>query len=143
MKEAGSTITCWVCHEQTGPNSDLSVREWRCSQCNTLHHRDLNSGYNMLWKTEYEIASARGGTDTVPTVTRTKIQGDETEGRKSELRYGSSGRGNTFFYEHAGVALPNLWNEEVPKALKSLIHMKIVRPLTMQTGAETGSGTPP
>ena len=146
VKEAGSTITCCVCHEQTGPKKDLSVREWRCSQCNTLHHRDLNSGYNMLWKTEQEIASAQeAAQDTVPTVTRTKIQGAmRQEGRKSDLRAtGSSGRGGTFFYGHAGVALPNLWNEEVPKALKSLIQMKIVRSLTMQTSAEMGSKTPP
>ena len=146
VNEAGSTYTCCVCGSATGPKGDISIREWRCNECNTLHHRDLNSAFNILEKTEQEITSAQeAARDIVPTVTRTKIQGaTRQEGRKSDLRAtGSSGRGDSFFYEHAGVALPNLWNEEVPKALKSLIQMGIVRPLTMQTGTETGSGTPP
>ncbi|MBI4697894.1 MAG: transposase [Nitrospirae bacterium] len=146
IRETGSTMTCCVCGYQTGPKKDLSIREWKCEKCNTLHNRDLNSGFNILMKTEQEIASAQeAARETVPTVTRTKIQGaTRQEGRKSDLRAtGSLGSGDTFFYGHAGIALPNLWNEEVPKALKSLIEMKIVRSLSMQTSAETGSGTPP
>jgi len=146
VNEAYSTQQCSCCGELTGPKKDLSIREWKCEKCNTIHHRDLNSAFNMLGKTEREIASAQeAARETVPTVTRTRLQGaTRQEGRKSDLRAtASSGKGDTFFYGHAGSALPNLWSEEVPKALKSLIQMGIVRPLTMQTSAETGSKTPP
>lgn len=145
VNEAYSTQKCSICGELTGPKKDMSIREWKCEKCNTVHNRDLNSAFNILEKTEQEIASAQeAARETAPTVTRTKTQGATRQvGRKSGLRAtGSSGRGDSFFFEHAGVALPNLWNEEVPKALKSLIQMKIVRPLSMQTGAEVGSGNP-
>lgn len=146
VNEAYSTVTCSSCGERTGPKKDLSVREWRCEKCNTLHHRDLNSAFNILETTETEIAAAQAvARETEPTVTRTIVQGATGQtGRKPYLRAtGYSGRGDTFFNEHADIALPNLWNEEVPGALKSLIQMKIVRSLTMQMGGEIGSENPP
>jgi transposase len=159
VNEKYSTMTCYVCHEQTGPQGNLSIREWKCEKCNTLHHRDLNSGFNILRKAE-ENTAAQAVPET-GTAARTGSQGCDAQtgrGDSSSLRAtGTSGssdgfqereflqaRGGSFFYGHAGgVALPNLWNEEVPKALKSLIQMGIVRPLTMQNPSETGSGTPP
>jgi hypothetical protein len=74
IKEAGSTYTCCVCEGATGPKNDTSVREWRCSTCNTLHHRDLNSGFNILKKTEITAAQAVTP-ETGSMVTRTTTQG--------------------------------------------------------------------
>lgn len=94
VNEAYSTQQCSCCGELTGPKKDLTIREWKCEKCNTIHHRDLNSAFNILEKTEQEIASAQeAARETVPTVTRTKIQGaTRQEGRKSDLRAtGSSG----------------------------------------------------
>ncbi|MBI4824737.1 MAG: transposase [Nitrospirae bacterium] len=155
VNEAYSTQICSFCKELTVPKKDLSVRVWKCEKCGTVHHRDLNSAFNILEKAEQEIASAQeAARETRPTVTRAMIQGATGQaGRKPSLRATGSltegkgkpspKKGNTFFNEHADIALPNLWNEEVPKALKSLIHMGIVRPLTMQMGDETGSENPP
>ena len=38
-----------VCHERTGPKGSqgLSVRQWECRVCNTLHDRDLNAATNI------------------------------------------------------------------------------------------------
>lgn len=146
VNEAYSTQKCFCCGNLTGPKKDLSVREWKCEKCNAVHHRDLNSAFNILEKTEQESGSAQEPSrETGITVTRTKTQGATRQiGRKPDLRAtGSSGRGDSFFYEHVGVALPNLWDEEVPKALKSLIQMGIVRSLTMQSSSGTEAGTPP
>jgi transposase len=140
INEASSTMTCCNCGAETGPKKDLSIRQWRCEKCNTLHHRDLNSGFNILKKTEMKIASAQeAAPETGPAATRTMAQGATGQsGRKSGLRAtGPSGRGGSFFYGHDGN-LPDLWDGEVPKALKSLFQMGIARSLTMQTGPETG-----
>jgi putative transposase len=50
VNEAFSTVTCSACGQRTGPSglSHLGVRVWMCSQCGTLHHRDLNSATNIL-----------------------------------------------------------------------------------------------
>lgn len=48
--EAFSTQDCNVCHARTGPKglSGLGIREWTCSSCGTVHHRDRNSAKNIL-----------------------------------------------------------------------------------------------
>lgn len=48
--ESGSSCTCSVCLEKTGPRglSQLGVREWKCSKCGTLHDRDTNAALNIL-----------------------------------------------------------------------------------------------
>jgi hypothetical protein len=48
---------------------------------------------------------------------------------------GPSGRGDTFVFTNAGEHSPKFWNDNVPKSLKSLIQMKVARPLTMQVSA--------
>lgn len=50
VNENGTTITCSVCLEKTGPSglSGLSVREWVCSACQSLHDRDINAAKNIL-----------------------------------------------------------------------------------------------
>lgn len=50
VKENGTTRTCSVCSRKTGPSGlrGLSVREWTCSFCGTVHDRDINSAKNHL-----------------------------------------------------------------------------------------------
>ena len=47
-----STQTCSKCNEKTGPKGlvELSVRQWECSNCNTVHDRDINAAKNVLYK---------------------------------------------------------------------------------------------
>ena len=42
-----STQLCSCCGEKTGPK-DLSVREWTCPNCLSLHDRDINAAKNIL-----------------------------------------------------------------------------------------------
>lgn len=53
MLETGekfSTVTCSVCLERSGPSglSGLSIREWKCDACMTVHDRDVNAAKNIL-----------------------------------------------------------------------------------------------
>ena len=50
VDEAYSTQTCSVCNSHTGPKGleGLRMREWVCSECGTVHHRDRNSAKNIL-----------------------------------------------------------------------------------------------
>jgi len=41
-----STIGCDYIYK----DMDLNIREWYCDQCNTVHHRDINSAWNILYK---------------------------------------------------------------------------------------------
>ena len=45
-----STMTCSHCLIKSGPTgkAGLSVREWRCMECGTLHDRDKNAANNTL-----------------------------------------------------------------------------------------------
>lgn len=45
-----STKTCSSCGALTGPSglAGLSVRQWKCSECGTLHDRDINAAVNTL-----------------------------------------------------------------------------------------------
>ena len=43
-----STQLCSCCGEKTGPKGDLSVREWTCPNCLSLHDRDINAAKNIL-----------------------------------------------------------------------------------------------
>jgi transposase len=46
-----STMTCSVCGSRSGPTGwgGLAVRQWRCSECGTLHDRDINAARNTLF----------------------------------------------------------------------------------------------
>jgi putative transposase len=48
--ELFSSVTCSSCLARTGPSglSALGVREWRCTACGVLHHRDVNAAHNIL-----------------------------------------------------------------------------------------------
>jgi putative transposase len=50
VKESFSTVTCSNCKERTGPTglNGLSVRQWECSACGRIHHRDVNAAMNIL-----------------------------------------------------------------------------------------------
>lgn len=45
-----STRTCWNCRSLSGPTglTGLSVRQWTCSVCGTLHDRDITGAINTL-----------------------------------------------------------------------------------------------
>ena len=46
-----STRTCSVCGALTGPTglAGLPVRQWRCTDCGSLHDRDINAARNTLF----------------------------------------------------------------------------------------------
>jgi putative transposase len=48
--ESFSSVTCSACGFRTGPSglSGLGVREWRCSNCDVSHDRDVNAAHNIL-----------------------------------------------------------------------------------------------
>ena len=50
VNESWTTVTCSDCNERTGPKGQagLSVREWVCSGCGSVHLRDVNAARNIL-----------------------------------------------------------------------------------------------
>ena len=50
VNEAYSSQTCSACNNRTGPKGreGLIIREWTCSECETVHHRDVNAATNIL-----------------------------------------------------------------------------------------------
>jgi IS605 OrfB family transposase len=50
VNEAYSTQTCSCCKKRTGPTGleGLRIREWMCSECQTVLHRDINAAINIL-----------------------------------------------------------------------------------------------
>jgi IS605 OrfB family transposase len=50
VNESWTTRTCSICFERSGPQglSGLSVREWTCSKCGSIHDRDINAARNIL-----------------------------------------------------------------------------------------------
>lgn len=47
-KYFASSQTCHVCGNLNKETKKLSVRKWTCSQCGTIHDRDLNASINIL-----------------------------------------------------------------------------------------------
>jgi transposase len=132
VNEAKTTLTCSICGLPTGPRNDMSVREWRCKKCNTVHNRDLNAAFNILSKAEEELTAAQAeASATEPSVTRTKAQGatGQPESNFGFRATGSRERGGPNFTEQYNMFRPVLWEEGTPNALKSLIQMGIVSTL--------------
>lgn len=50
VNESWTTVTCSNCKERSGPKglAGLSVREWRCEFCDSIHDRDVNAAKNIL-----------------------------------------------------------------------------------------------
>jgi transposase len=50
VNESYSTQTCSACNNRAGPQGrkGLRIREWTCSACGTVHHRDINAAMNIL-----------------------------------------------------------------------------------------------
>lgn len=140
VNEAGTTIRCCICNQPTGPKGDLSVREWKCDHCHTVHNRDLNSAFNILLKAERVLAAAQAAAPiTEQNVTRTKIQGATGKPERNHPGFratGSSGKGGPHI---SGLPAstknhfePKLFEGDVPKALKSLKQMGIISTLTFE-----------
>jgi len=51
-----STIGCDYIYN----DMDLNVREWFCDHCNTIHHRDINSAWNVVYKGIYDFVKTQG-----------------------------------------------------------------------------------
>jgi IS605 OrfB family transposase len=49
-RETFSSVTCSACGARSGPSGlgALGVREWGCSSCGVVHHRDVNAAQNIL-----------------------------------------------------------------------------------------------
>lgn len=50
VDESYTSRDCSVCHARSGPQGlkALGVREWKCSECGTVHDRDVNAARNIL-----------------------------------------------------------------------------------------------
>lgn len=50
VNEAYSTQTCSSCGNRTGPRglNGLGIRQWTCSNCGTVHDRDVNAAKNIV-----------------------------------------------------------------------------------------------
>jgi putative transposase len=50
VNEGFSTQTCSACSRRSGPKgiAGLGIREWTCSECGTVHDRDVNAAKNIL-----------------------------------------------------------------------------------------------
>ena len=57
--ESGSTRSCPKCGKPTGPTGTegLTVREWTCSNCNTMFQRDAASAWQIAKRFKAEVAS--------------------------------------------------------------------------------------
>ena len=57
VNESYSTQTCNHCHARTGPKgrAELNVRSWTCSECHTVHDRDINAGINIKMRGLQEL----------------------------------------------------------------------------------------
>lgn len=53
---APSSKACYVCHARQ-EKMPLSIREWRCDVCGTLHDRDINAAKNIK---AYALTDAAG-----------------------------------------------------------------------------------
>lgn len=53
VKEPATTYTCNICNAETGPKGKegLKIRRWTCPSCGTVHERNINAGFNILYKT--------------------------------------------------------------------------------------------
>ena len=148
VNEAGSTMTCSICGEATGPKNDMSVREWRCENCNTVHNRDLNGAFNILIKTEEQFFAAQAeASETEQIVTRTKAQGATGQsGSDPGFRAtGPCGRGDpniSQLQQSNDYFCPELWDGAVPKALNSLKQMGIVSALPHENMSQNAEHPP-
>ena len=60
-----SSQECHVCHERSEIKLDMSVREWTCTCCHTVHDRDINGAINVRDEGLKIVASGNLETQTV------------------------------------------------------------------------------
>lgn len=132
--EYKTTIRCSVCRQETGPRGDLSIREWTCSNCNTFHGRDLNSGFEILNRCIDDLSAVRAES-LANTEEATDTRDSSQEAMSPILKKfldevpatGSKGEVSPLFpieWNKEGIHRPKLW-DKFDSSLKSLKYMEV------------------
>ena len=146
--ESGTTMTCCLCEQKTGPKKDLTIRKWTCDKCKVTHHRDVNSAFGILMKTlknkgaaqsaalvrehlviladGHEVGGQSGNFSGTPANRDCRIQNDSNF--QLQLPFFSVAEENEF--------LPNLWDVEGLRVFNDLKNMEIIAATTMQETPE-------
>ena len=59
--EQGTTRTCNHCLHVEGKGIPVAVRQWQCTECQTVHIRDENAAINGLKKVLRDLSTKQGG----------------------------------------------------------------------------------
>ena len=76
-----SSKTCSTCGEVRG-NLPLSVREWECLHCGSIHHRDINAAINILNQATAGTAECKAGEVHVRPVERSQAGAAKPEAQQ-------------------------------------------------------------
>lgn len=149
-REAGSTYTCNECGAPTGPRGDLSVRAWRCEECNTEHNRDVNGGFNILKTAVLKFAATQAAVQGRETVSGSiafpgVVQGATDTGgslASAARATGPLSKEGASLDERRRDLLPPAWQDRSIGALKSLLEMGVAFSLEGAEGKKIGSLLP-
>lgn len=122
VEEPSTTYTCNACGAETGPKGKegLKVRRWTCSACGAVHDRNINAGFNILYKTSINTETTGGAQPPSPAMgkiaARNPVQGATVQSEQvTWLGFRATGQVNS-----KGSPFISL-------SLKSLMDMNIVR----------------
>lgn len=119
VKEPATTYTCNICNAETGPKGKegLKIRRWTCPSCGTIHERNINAGFNILYKTIETLGGAQPPSPAMGKIAaRNPVQGATVQSEQvTWLGFRATGQVNS-----KGGPFISL-------SLKSLMDMNIVR----------------
>ena len=102
---------CSACGVKDGPKP-LSVREWACAACGTVHDRDVNAARNILALGRRERLNACGAGVRPPPRWRSALKQEPTGARREPRwrnpRRSAAGRTSTYGLFAAGLRLPGM-----------------------------------